>query len=119
MHFARSEEDTHMNDVDMKLTNDERDCVLNKGTCHVFRSAPLGRTWDTFQVNGKRYEIIDISERSMSTIARVYYRLENYRSPEDFIRSWNASHSGRWESERMLYIHWFRDITGNPGNDLI
>jgi len=119
MHFAGSEENKHMKDVDMQLTRDELDHVLNEETCHVFRSTPLGRAWDTFRINGRRYEIIDVSERSLGTIAQMYYRLENYRSPEDFIRSWKASHSGRWESEWMLYIHWFRDITGNPGNDLI
>jgi hypothetical protein len=119
MHLARSEEDMHMKDVDLQLTRDELDHVLNEGTCHVFRSTPLGRTWDTFRVNGRRYEIIDVSERSMGTIAHMYYRLENCNSPEDFIHNWKARHSGSWEPERMLYIHWFRDITGNPGNDLI
>ncbi|OPY30037.1 MAG: hypothetical protein A4E28_00535 [Methanocella sp. PtaU1.Bin125] len=108
-----------MKDVDMHLTDDEIESIVKAGTRHVFRSAPMGRAWDTFHVNGKYYEIIDVSERSADTIARVYYRLENFNSPEDFIRVWKEGHSGRWEPKRMLYIHWFRDITGSPGNDLI
>ncbi len=102
-----------MKDVDLHLTCDELENILKEGTRHVFRSAPLGRAWDTFHVNGNHYELIDVSERSMGTIANTYYRLENYSTPEDFIRSWKDSHAGRWEPEQMLYIHWFRDIAGN------
>ncbi len=108
-----------MKDVDLHLTSDELENILKEGTRHVFRSAPLGRAWDTFNVNGKRYELIDVSERSTGTVASMYYRLENCSSPEEFIRSWKASHAGSWKPEQMLYIHWFRDITGNPGSDLI
>jgi hypothetical protein len=108
-----------MKDVDLHLTSDELENIINEGTCHIFRSAPLGRAWDTFHANGKRYEIIDVSERSAGSIARMYYRLENCSSSEDFIHRWKKSHSGGWEPERMVYIHWFRDITGSPGNDLI
>jgi hypothetical protein len=108
-----------MKDVDLHLTRDELEDILNKGTRHVFRSTPLGRAWDTFHVNGKRYEIIDVSERSMGTVANTYYRMENCSTPGEFIRRWKASHSGNWEPGQMLYIHWFRDVTVPMENDLI
>lgn len=106
-----------MKDVDLHLTRDEVEDILNKGTRYIFRSTPECQAWDRFHINGKRYEIIDVSERSVGTIANKYYRLENYRSPEDFIRSWKASHPGEWKPGHMLYIHWFRGITGNLDND--
>jgi hypothetical protein len=108
-----------MKDVDLHLTMEEVRDIIDEGTRHVFRSAPLGRAWDTFNINGKRFELIDVSERSVNAIANKYYRIEHYRSPEDFILGWKASHSGSCDPEQLLYIHWFRDITGNQGSDLI
>lgn len=109
----------HITIVDLHLTQEEEKYILNQGTRHVFRNAPLARAWDTFQVNGKQYEIIDVSERPLNTVANSYYRMENYGTPEEFIGGWKARNSGKWDPEQVLYIHWFRDVTVMPGSDLI
>jgi hypothetical protein len=115
----KSNEAMQITTVNLHLTQEEEKRILNEGTRHVFRDAPMARAWDTFQVDGRRYEIIDVSERSLNTIADRYYRMEHCSSPDEFIRAWKAGNSGRWDPERMLYIHWFRDVTSAPGTDLI
>ncbi len=106
-------------DINLNLTQDEECRILADRARHVFREAPVGRAWDIFGVNGKRFELIDVSERSLAVAASTYYRLERCGSPEDFIRRWKADHRGHWDPEQMIFIHWFRDISFNQTNDLV
>lgn len=108
-----------MKEIDLHLTCDETEKIVHEGIRHVYRTAPGGRAWDTFHTNGRRFEIIDVSERSAGTTASTYYRLEGCATPEDYIRGWKESHGGHWEPDQILYIHWFRDISSPKEDDLI
>ncbi|RPJ36507.1 MAG: hypothetical protein EHM35_08005 [Planctomycetaceae bacterium] len=103
-----------MGTADLCLTPAEEKSILS-GKRHIYKSVPCARAWDTFLVDGKRFEIIDVSERSLYTIANKYYPIEGCQSPHDFIRDWRAGHSGDWSPEQAVYVHWFRE-TGEPGN---
>jgi|AGTN01.1.fsa_nt_gi hypothetical protein len=97
-----------MGTVDIRLTPAEIKCI-SEGTCHVYKSVPCGRPGDTFTVNDRRFEIIDVSERSLKAIANRYYRMEGYDSPADFLLDWTAHYSLQ-DPECRIYVHWFRKI---------
>ena len=104
-----------MGTVDLRLTPAEQQSILRDRKRHVFKDTSRARAWDTFTVNGERFEIIDVSERSLGAIASAYYPIEGCRSPGDFIRAWKARHSGDWRPEQTVFIHWFREAGGDPG----
>jgi hypothetical protein len=97
-----------MGTVDLQLTQAEKESIV-KGKSHVFKDMPHGRAGDTFDVDGRRFEVIDVCERPISRIDR-YSVLREYSTLPTFIEEWNASHSSPCGPETFLFIHWFRNI---------
>ncbi len=108
-----------MGNVNLHLTQDEESDILKKGRGYVFKSRPQGRTGDIFSIDGRRFELVDVCERSLSMISKQYYTLKGYSTPSDFAAAWKREHPGEWNPDAKLYVHWFRDITGPLTNDLI
>jgi hypothetical protein len=98
-----------MTTVDLQLTQGEKERIVG-GQSHVYKDTPHGHAGDIFNVDGKRFEIIDICERSMDRIAGKYGVLWEYGSLSSFIEERKASHPGPCEPEMALFIHWFRQI---------
>lgn len=107
-----------MGNVDLHLTQDEMADIMKKGRGYVFKESPQGRTGDTFSINGRRFELVDVCERPLSTIFRQYYTISGYTSPSDFAADLKRAH-GESASDSKLYVHWFRDITSSQTEDLI
>jgi hypothetical protein len=100
----------------MQFSETEKDDVVRQGKSHLYKPVPLGRPGDTFTVDGRQFEIVDVSERTLKAIASRHYRMDGYDSPEDFIRNWTAHHSLQ-DPEFRLYIHWFRKIDSSRPDD--
>jgi hypothetical protein len=95
--------------VDLQLTQVEKESIV-KGQGYVFKDAPHGRAGDTFNVDSKQFEIIDVCARSMSRISRQYGLSHENGSLSSFIKEWNAGHSSPCQPEMSLFIHWFRQV---------
>ena len=108
-----------MSTVNMHLTPDEVSEVLGKGKTFVFKDRPCGKAGDKFSINGRTFELIDVSERSLNMISRYYHTMDGHPTSADFVSSWKAAHNGEWSPGAVLYVHWFRDITAPLTNDLI
>jgi hypothetical protein len=96
-----------MADIDLELTRAEKAAILN-GCGHLYRDRPMGKAGDLFSIQGKRFEIIDVSQRTLETVANNYYSMEGFTSPCDFMEAWKTGRPGRWEPEKRVYVHWFR-----------
>lgn len=108
-----------MGTVNLHLTPEEAAGIISKGKSYVFKDQPQGRAGDNFFVNGRKFELIDVCERSLSIISQSYHTLDGYPTSTDFISGWKAAHNGEWNPEAVRYVHWFRDITAPMTNDLI
>lgn len=108
-----------MGNVNFHLTQDEEADILTKGRGFVFKNTPQGRAGDTFSIDGRRFELIDICERSLGTVSRQYYTIDGYSTPADFAAAWKRTHRVEWNPDAKLYVHWFRDVTSQLTNDLI
>lgn len=98
-----------MSGINLELTEREKTAIL-RGRGYVFRSRPLGRAGDEFSVDGKLFEIVDVSERTLATVARTYYTIDVFDPAADSIEGCKIMDSDRWEPEKAIYIHWFRPI---------
>jgi hypothetical protein len=85
-----------MGNVNLRLTHDEEADILKKGRSYVFKTTPQGRTGDTFSIDGRRFELIDVCERSMDSVSRQYHTMGGYSTPSDFDAAWKRGHSGKW-----------------------
>lgn len=108
-----------MGTVNLNLTPDEVTGILSKGKSYVFKDHPYGKAGDKFSINGRKFELIDVCERSLNVISRYYHIMDGYPTSADFVSGWKAAHSGEWDPGAVLYVHWFRDVTVPPTNDLI
>lgn len=93
--------------VDLQLTEADTKHIL-RGASLVFKEAPCGRAGDTFVVDGREFEIVDVCERTMGAIARQYSVFGGYKSLPDMIKAWDASHARPCRADSVLFIHWFR-----------
>lgn len=108
-----------MGNVNIQLTQDEEADILKRGRGFVFKSTPQGRAGDTFSIDGRRFELVDVCERSLSMVSQQYYTIDGYSTPSDFSAAWKRAHRGVWDPDAKLYVHWFRDVTSQLTNDLI
>jgi hypothetical protein len=95
--------------VDLQLTQSEKERIA-RGTGLVYKDAPCGRAGDIFTLDGKKYEIIDVCERSLNVVAKKYTVLGGYATIAEFVAAWEARHRSSCEPGMSLFIHWFRQI---------
>lgn len=99
-----------MADLDLALSAPER-AAIGEGRTFLVRDRPAGRAGDVFAADGRRFEIVDVNERSLGSVADRLFVAAGYDSPEGFIAGWEASR-GRWDPGRKVYVCWFRPIAG-------
>ncbi len=108
-----------MSTVNLHLTSAEEAGILNKRKGYVFKDRPWGKAGDTFSVDGRQFELIDVSERSLNNVSQKYHTMDGYATPSDFLSGWKTVYGSEGDPGSILYIHWFRDITKPESNDLI
>ena len=108
-----------MGTISLQLTPEEVTEVLGKGKTCVFKDHPYGKAGDRFFINGRTYELIDVSERSLDMISLYCHAIDGQPTSADFVSKWKAAHDGQWDPEALIYVHWFRDVTAQLTNDLI
>ena len=82
---------------------------ITHGKSATSRTKIYGKIGDTFEVDGKIYELTDIQAQKLYIVANVYFNREGCNSPEEFIDVWNDIHpKKKYNSEAVVYLHLFR-----------
>lgn len=98
-----------MRTVDLHLTEAEKDSIL-KGRGYVLKDTPYGRAGDTFAVDGKRFEIIDVNERSLNRLSRQCDSIIECGALSSYISERKTQNSTPDDPGTSIFIHWFRQI---------
>ena len=97
-----------MADLELMLSKDEK-AAIRDGRTFLLRGQPAGRAGDIFSAAGRRFEIVDVCERTLGSVADRLFVAAGYDSPEGFIAGWEASR-GHWDPDRKVYVCWFRPL---------
>ena len=95
-----------MAELDFALDEDEK-AAIREGRTFLLREQPAGRAGDVFSADGRRFEIVDVSERTLGSVADRLFVAAGYDSTEGFIVGWEAAR-GRWDPDQKIYVCWFR-----------
>ena len=98
-----------MSKIDLDLSENEKERIIG-GRGYILKETPYGRAGDTFAINGCRFEIIDVCERSLSRISRQYPLISECEYLSGYIKEWEARHRSQCEPGTSLFIHWLRQI---------
>jgi hypothetical protein len=98
-----------MGTIELELSEVEKDLIMG-GRGFILKETPYGRAGDTFAISGRRFEIIDVCERSLGRISRQYPQISECDYLSGYIKGWEARHRRECEPGTSLFIHWFRQI---------
>lgn len=86
------------------------------------RTKQYGQVGDTFTVmNPKGFavdneklvvklKLTEIYQRTMGQIRNIFYKEEGFNSPEEYEDYLINVVKLKWDTNRMLYLHWFEEV---------
>ena len=71
-----------------------------------------GEPGDTFLIDGCEFRLIATEVVSLNKVAYCFYAQEGFRSPEEFIATWNALYpQAEYQEETPVWLHWFAAVS--------
>jgi len=106
-------------DIDIPFSSAMALAAIHGMKIATTRSERKGKIGDTFSLPilgaGSHHTIavfrlIEIIAVDLLTVKNLYFRLEGFKSPEEFERTWRALHRGHFTTGKLYYIHFFGRI---------
>lgn len=93
-------------EFDKKMTK----AVAEGWKCCTFRTDRKGSIGDTFEVAGKTYRILQISNERLARVIYDFYAAEGFKSAKQ-MREWALKHYGtRYDLMMDGYVHYFARV---------
>ena len=108
-----------MTEIDIPFSREMAIAAIDGYKIATTRSEKKGEIGDIFYIDEIRphliaqqrhkpmFRLIDVRYTPLLDVARNYYRLEGFDSPEAFEKTWRALHRGHFTTGKPYHIHFF------------
>jgi hypothetical protein len=106
-----------MPEIEIPFSHEMAIAALDGRKIATTRSEKKGEIGDIFDIidprdtdifiTGGRFRLIDVRQTTLLDVARNFYRLEGFDSPEAFEKGWRALHRGHFTLDKDYWIHFF------------
>ena len=93
--------------ISLSFSPDMEMAILEGRKVCTTRRAVYAQAGDQFHVRGRKYQIVDVVEGSLSDISGYYYLLEGFSEPQEFCDFWARCYGVQWDGGQIGYVHFF------------
>ncbi|HWG92409.1 MAG TPA: hypothetical protein VNZ52_16300 [Candidatus Thermoplasmatota archaeon] len=88
-----------------------RPLVLSGVKTTTVRTKAYGQAGDTFEVEGRRFELVEVRALPLREARDTWWREEGMTGPEEFERVWTENHPTRgFNPTHSVWLHRFRAL---------
>lgn len=109
-----------MAQIDIPFSREMAIAAIDGRKVATTRSVKKGEIGDEFPIvdpredhiltTGGEFRLIEIMAVDLETVKNLYFRLEGFGSPEEFVNTWRALHRGHFTTGKVYYMHVFGRI---------
>lgn len=102
--------------VKIPFRKEFKDKILNGEKTMTTRTRPYGGKGDCFWAFGALFILESVRLISLCDVAIFHHKKEGFDTVPEFKDCWNRIHPRkRYQPDRLVYLHEFREVDPNPG----
>jgi hypothetical protein len=102
-----------MVEIKIPFKKEFKDAILSGVKDTTSRNKRYGIPGDTFEIFGKKFELIVVKNVQLSYVRAYYWKREGAKSMDDFVRIWIEIHPRKgYVAQQYVWLHTWKDYDG-------